>query len=355
MKDKGFTLIELLAVIIILGILMIIAIPSVTSYINDSRKEAYVDTAKEIISGARNIVNEGKLGMYDTNTTYYIPAKYINTEGGEAKSPYGKLDEAYVGVTYNGTGYDYFWASRDDTGQGFNKIISNENLDGGLIQSDIEAEYVNDLVQKSAIGCNKNIKILNENGAWDDYVASEYVIDKKIFKGNGTCPNCVYTRAYNKSIYEGSELNIPTVNDYKELENYSSIPFMGITLKGNIIDTLHICYVADDNLVCLDGVYEGENFGCQSYMTANGINLDKFVSTRSEFDAAEEGCIKLYYTFSSNDSVPGINCKSNKYGYTLAYAKGRFINFFNKDNYICYLQITYSSSSDLEFGGCMQQ
>ena len=52
---------------------MIIAIPSVTKYISDSRKEAYVDTAKEIVSGTRNVVNEGKLGIYDTNTTYYIP------------------------------------------------------------------------------------------------------------------------------------------------------------------------------------------------------------------------------------------------------------------------------------------
>ncbi len=48
-KKNGFTLIELLAVIIILGILMIIAIPSVTNYISNSRKSAYVDTAKEIV------------------------------------------------------------------------------------------------------------------------------------------------------------------------------------------------------------------------------------------------------------------------------------------------------------------
>lgn len=56
MKKNGFTLIELLSVIIILGILMIIAIPSVTKYISDSRKNAYVDTAKKIIAGARNLV-----------------------------------------------------------------------------------------------------------------------------------------------------------------------------------------------------------------------------------------------------------------------------------------------------------
>ena len=44
MKSKGFILIELLAVIIILGILILIAIPSVTNYINNSRKSTYVNT-----------------------------------------------------------------------------------------------------------------------------------------------------------------------------------------------------------------------------------------------------------------------------------------------------------------------
>ena len=78
MKKNGFTLIELLAVIIILGILMIIAIPSVTRYISDSRKNSYVDSAKEIIGSARNLVNSGELEMYDTDATYYIDVNYIN-------------------------------------------------------------------------------------------------------------------------------------------------------------------------------------------------------------------------------------------------------------------------------------
>ena len=69
MKKNGFTLIELLAVIIILGILMIIAIPSVTKYINDARKDSYIDSAKGIITGAKNFVNDGKLEMFDTDTT----------------------------------------------------------------------------------------------------------------------------------------------------------------------------------------------------------------------------------------------------------------------------------------------
>jgi len=38
-NKKGFTLIELLAVIVILGVLMAIAIPSMTGYIANSKKD----------------------------------------------------------------------------------------------------------------------------------------------------------------------------------------------------------------------------------------------------------------------------------------------------------------------------
>ena len=353
MKNKGFTLIELLAVIIILGILMIIAIPSVTTYINNSRKSAYVDTAKEIISGARNLVNEGNLGMYDTSVTYYIPSKYIKTEGGEAESPYGKLEEAYIGVVYDGTGYNYYWVSRDESGQGFKKIISNDSLEEDDIESDIEESYVNDLVHKSAIGCNKKIKILNDNGTWEDYSASEYVIDEKMLKENNTCPNCVFVRP-NVAVTEGTELNVTTVNDYRLIENYSTIPFMGITLNGNIIDTLHVCFVAGDNLVCLDSLFEGDNFDCQSAIVAKGLGIENPKSTPSEYTAASNACRGLYYTYSSNLSVPGSLCKSEKYGYETAYAKGSFINFFGSNNYVCVLQTLVSNPTDKEWGTCNQ-
>ena len=145
MNKKGFTLIELLAVIIILGILMIIAIPSVTNYINDSRKKTYIDTAKELIGGARNLVNEGKLEMYDTDATYYIDIACLKTEnGGKAVSPYGEFvkEKAFVVVTFDGKGYEYYWTSIDDSGQGIKKLVRYDKLDTDDIESDLKKDDI---------------------------------------------------------------------------------------------------------------------------------------------------------------------------------------------------------------------
>ena len=115
---KGFTLIELLAVIIILGVIMLIAIPSVTKYISESRKDAYVATARRYIESTRTKVNEGDLGIYDTDATYYIPISCIKIENGGGKSSYGDFKQAYVIVSYDGDGYDYYWASTDTAKMG---------------------------------------------------------------------------------------------------------------------------------------------------------------------------------------------------------------------------------------------
>ena len=54
-NNKGFTLVELLAVIVIMGILMMVAIPSVTRTIENSRKDTFVDIAKSYANAARNM------------------------------------------------------------------------------------------------------------------------------------------------------------------------------------------------------------------------------------------------------------------------------------------------------------
>ncbi len=56
LRSAGFTLIELLAVITILGILMMVAIPSVSRTIENARRDTFADVAKEYVNQVRNAV-----------------------------------------------------------------------------------------------------------------------------------------------------------------------------------------------------------------------------------------------------------------------------------------------------------
>ena len=133
LNKKGFTLIELLAVIIILGVLMIIAIPSVTEYISSSRKSAFVDTASGYIDSVRTKVNQSTtLQFYDVNTLYLVPVGNQNDgvcvsdeKGGT--SPFSdQWKYAYVGVTYNGKNYNYYFMAKDGSNQGINFVSDGD-------------------------------------------------------------------------------------------------------------------------------------------------------------------------------------------------------------------------------------
>ena len=154
---KGFTLIELLAVIVIMGVLLMIAVPSVSNYINNSRKNAYITTAKELIRGATNLVNSGKLDVFDLGTTYYIPSSCIHTETG-GESPYGVFDPAYIIVQYDGNSFTFYWTSRDDQGIGIpNPTLENE-LDVDKLVTGIDREQIS---TKTKIGGRKYNAVYN--------------------------------------------------------------------------------------------------------------------------------------------------------------------------------------------------
>jgi prepilin-type N-terminal cleavage/methylation domain-containing protein len=131
-NKKGFTLIELLAVIIILGVIMLIAIPSVTGQISASRKSSYAKSTQEFINSVIKIVNNGQLDVFDTDTLYAIPVgnndalSCVQMESG-GTSPYSpQYKYAYVFFTYDGNGYDYWVTAKDWTDQGIYLVKADE-------------------------------------------------------------------------------------------------------------------------------------------------------------------------------------------------------------------------------------
>ncbi len=166
-NKKAFTLIELLAVIIILGVLMLVAIPSVTNYINNSRKEGYINTARQISKGAVNLVNSGNIDVFDTDTTYYIPISCIPTENAKT-SPYGNFEETYIVVTYDNEKFDYYWVGTDSTNIGIKELtgineLTTKKLEAGVKKTDIDLTKTVGTRTKVAV-LDDTCSVFNEGG-----------------------------------------------------------------------------------------------------------------------------------------------------------------------------------------------
>ena len=79
LNKKGFTLIELLAVIVILALLVAVAVPAVTRYLNTARAGVFANDAATAISAVRNeVMASNVLTSATSDSAMYIELNEIN-------------------------------------------------------------------------------------------------------------------------------------------------------------------------------------------------------------------------------------------------------------------------------------
>lgn len=165
-NDKGFTLIELLAVIVIMGILMMVAIPAVSRTIENSRKDTFLDVAKQYANSAKTLWAADGIECSNDNTnytvssalpagSYYISIDSANTnpsvvlleQGG--KSPWGNSNvKGFVRIVVTAAAggrvtSDYYVALSDNS-HGIKSVDTN----GAVTKDGLKA----DSIKRTSVG-----------------------------------------------------------------------------------------------------------------------------------------------------------------------------------------------------------
>jgi len=131
MNRKAFTLVELLGVIVILSVIMLIAIPNVTSVLEKTKRDNYIADAKRFVSLVEYELRSGDLNKPTSSQLLKISLNYLKTPDVN-KDPdnnvYDKQNSYVVVARINGY-LEYYvnLVSVDDKGN--TKGISLINID----------------------------------------------------------------------------------------------------------------------------------------------------------------------------------------------------------------------------------
>ena len=101
-NNKGFTLIELIAVVVILAVLMMLAVPNVVATINKNKKEAFIEDAKKFRAAVEaKLVSDTSIKLPNADSVIVFTLDKVGKVEIE-ESPYGtkySTKYSFVAVT----------------------------------------------------------------------------------------------------------------------------------------------------------------------------------------------------------------------------------------------------------------
>ena len=170
-NNSGFTIVELLAAMVVLGILMTVAIPSVFELLNDQRSDTYVKDALKLASNMDNkLRSDNKITVPRRGGCVAINLTYMDNNTFE-EGPYGSEYDRWA---------SFVVAKR-------NPAASNE-----------EYTYYVRLIEKTPAGAYRGVDLKDSNRLYEPRANRKYV------------SNLESSAAYSLTEYEGREASFIT-------------------------------------------------------------------------------------------------------------------------------------------------
>ncbi len=147
MNRKGFTLIELMGVIIILSIVMLIAVPNITSILDKNKRDTYIADAKKLITQAEYAIRSNQFEKPASNELVKVTLNYLATNDIK-KDPDGNpysLTDSYVVIVRKDGYLEYYvnLVATTDSGKKGIRLVHEEELTKDSRLTLIQKDFTN--------------------------------------------------------------------------------------------------------------------------------------------------------------------------------------------------------------------
>ncbi len=284
----GFTLVELIAVVVILGIILLIAVPRITDVINNSRINAFIKNEEMLVNVVRNylVMNEVVLPT-ELGDTIEVTLEQLQTAEliDEIVDPSDKSNmcNGYVLITKIGeNSYDYtphLNCVEDIGSAGADELVLHYKFDD--FQEPTENLIYNPLFN-GTIG-NDRPTGWNKLGSGDSYLTESSVVtyvqawEMSVQSSDGPTDNRVRITSPTFNLKANTWY---TVSVYVELFDYISGNFPVITISGaNVVEgALGLGISSIDELVEIPSYIENSRY-IFSFKTGSSSNGSIFIGS----------------------------------------------------------------------------